>query len=390
MSAPSAMWTVYSVFRKEVLDALRDTRTLLVVLASGALVGPLAVLFMLSGVEDTSPLSLEVQVSGIEFAPSLQMYLAHQNATLMRAPADYEAQMRAATFAGPVLVLPANFEPALAHGDRPEVVVLSGSTDQRTQTDADKILQILEGFVHERVTANLAAHGLEPRLLEPVRVTSRNLAQPPTTAAVFARMLPYLMIFAVLYGALGAALDTTSGERERGSLEPLLTNPSQHGALALGKWAAVAGVSMLVALLCCLSLLLTQWLMHNERLQHMLHFGLREAWLSLLLLWPLAAALPAALMAVAVRCKTHKEAQANSNMVILLLSALPVASIFNNGESAWQLWVPGLAQNVLIGRVFNGETVSVAQLAAPLATSAALTAVAIGFVAHKLRQAATK
>jgi len=62
-------------------------------------------------------------------------------------------------------------------------------------------------------------------------------------------MLPYLVMMAVLYGALNAALDTTAGERERGSLEPLLMNPLERWVLVLGKWAAVASVGMLIAVL---------------------------------------------------------------------------------------------------------------------------------------------
>ena len=58
-------------------------------------------------------------------------------------------------------------------------------------------------------------------------------------------MLPFFVLMAVLYGALNAALDTTAGERERGSLEPLLMNPAPRLALVLGKWAAVATVGQL-------------------------------------------------------------------------------------------------------------------------------------------------
>jgi ABC-type Na+ transport system ATPase subunit NatA/pimeloyl-ACP methyl ester carboxylesterase len=68
-------------------------------------------------------------------------------------------------------------------------------------------------------------------------------------------MIPYFVMMAVLYGALTAALDTTAGERERGSLEPLLMNPTERWALVVGKWGAVACVSMLIAVLSSFSFL---------------------------------------------------------------------------------------------------------------------------------------
>ena len=74
------------------------------------------------------------------------------------------------------------------------------------------------------------------------------------------------------------------------------------------------------------------------------------------MLLPFAAALSAVLMAVAIRCKTFKEAQASSTIVILVVSLLPLVNVFNlGGESPWHLWVPALAQNTLMTRVLKGE-----------------------------------
>jgi sodium transport system permease protein len=382
------------------VDALRETRTLMVVLGAALLVGPLAALVMLTGVQDgASPGSntqvsntqvLDMQVAGIASAPSLRAYLESHQVRVTAPPGDFEARLRASTLPDPVVVVPGDFEAALARGAVPSIEVLSGSPSQRTEADMARVQQALDGFVRDRVAADLAARGIDTRLLQPLRVSHRSLVPMPTTASIFARLVPFLMILAVLYGALTAALDTTSGERERGSLEPLLTNPSRHGALVLGKWGAVAAVGVLVALLCCLSLLLTQWAMHSERLRSMLHFGWREAVLSWLLLMPYAAALPAVLMAVATPCRTYKEAQAKSNLLVLLLAALPVMAIFASGEPTWQLWVPGLAQNTLLGNLFNGEALSATQLLIPFAAGLALTAACIGFIATSLRQAATK
>ena len=76
------------------------------------------------------------------------------------------------------------------------------------------------------------------------RCRSRTATSPSTQtrATRITGMLPYFVMMAVLYGALNAALDTTAGERERGSLEPLLMNPAERWALVAGKWGAVACV----------------------------------------------------------------------------------------------------------------------------------------------------
>ena len=87
-----------------------------------------------------------------------------------------------------------------------------------------------------------------------------------------------------------------------------------------------------------------QWLLRSDTLQAMFQYGAREALMFLAVLLPFAAALSAVLMAVAIRCKSFKEAQANSTVVILGVSMLPLVNVLNqSGESPWQLWVPALA-----------------------------------------------
>jgi sodium transport system permease protein len=87
-------------------------------------------------------------------------------------------------------------------------------------------------------------------------------------------------------------------------------NPATPMALTIGKWGAVASVGMLIAVLSCFSFLPGQWLLRSETLAAMFRFGPREAGAFLLLLLPLAGALAALLMAIAIRCKSFKEAQA--------------------------------------------------------------------------------
>jgi sodium transport system permease protein len=223
-----------------------------------------------------------------------------------------------------------------------------------------------------------------------MQLEERDLASAQTRATQITGMLPFFVIMAVLYGALNAALDTTAGERERGSLEPLLMNPSQRASLVLGKWGAVACVSMLIAVLSCFSFVPGQWLLQSDSLKALFQFGMREALLFLVLLLPFAATLSALLMAVAIRCKSFKEAQANSTVIILALSLLPLMSIFSSGESAWHLWVPALAQNLLMTRVLKGEGFGAEQVLVPLFVCGLLTAACVWFIARRLRVAAVR
>ena len=383
----------FTVLRKELVDALRDRRTLFTVLASSVLLGPLVLLAisgLVASLEARAELR-EVHVVGMEHAPTLRNFFERQTYTVKAAPADYEAQLRTKSFSDPVVVVPKDFEAALLRGDAPVVEVVSDSANQRSEAGAGRIERLLGGFSRERALLSLALRGVSAQLLEPMQVEDRDLASTQTRATRITGMLPYFVMMAVLYGALNAALDTTAGERERGSLEPLLMNPADRRALVAGKWAAVACISMLIAVLSSFSFLPGQWVLQSDTLAAMFQYGLREALLFLVVLLPLAAALSAVLMAVAIRSKTFKEAQASSTIVVLGVSLLPLVNVFDLGsESPWHLWVPALAQNALMTRVLKGEDLGPAQVAIPLLVCVLLTALGVWYVARTLRQAAVR
>ena len=383
-------WTVYC---KELVDALRDRRTLLMVLLSSVAVGPLVLVLvsqLVSGIEKRAEARMLV-VQGIEHAPTLANYIARQTFTVSPAPANFEQQLRDSKLADPVLVVPADFEALLARGEVPVVELMSSAGNQRANTGSGRVLRLLRGFNQEQATLRLAVRGISPAALEALQIEERDLANPATRAAQLATMVPFFVLMAVLYGALNAALDTTAGERERGSLEPLLMNPAPKAALVLGKWGAVASVGMLIAVLSCLSFLPGQWLLRSETLAALFQFGLREALLFIAVLLPLAGALSALLMAIAIRCKTFKEAQANATVVILGVSLLPLVTVFNQeGTAPWHLWVPALAQSTLMGRVLKGEALGAADVATSVAVCAVLVVVALAYVTRTVRSAALR
>jgi len=387
------MSNAFVVFRKELLDALRDRRTLFMVLLSSVAIGPIvlvALSALVSGLEKRAE-ERTLLVAGMEHAPTLRNYFERQTYRIDAAPPDYEAQLVSQKLGDPVLVIGREFEAELAAGQPPLVELVSSSANQRAGAAVGRLTRLLRGFSSEQSTLRLALRGVAPATMEVVDVQERDLANPQSRAARFTGMLPFFVLMAVLYGALNAALDTTAGERERGSLEPLLMTPASRVALVLGKWGAVAAVGMMIAVLSCLSFLPAQSLLRSETLAAMFQFGAREAGLFLLLLAPLAAALAAVMMAIAIRCKTFKEAQANNTVVILGVSLLPMVTLFNlGGESPWHLWVPGLGQITLMNRVLNGEAVAALDVGVPLLVCAVITAACVAFVARQLRTAALR
>jgi sodium transport system permease protein len=168
-------------------------------------------------------------------------------------------------------------------------------------------------------------------------------------------------------------------------------NPTGRFTLVAGKWGAVAAIGWLIGAFGCLSFLPGQWLLRSETLAAMFRYGWVELAGFLAVLTPLVGALAAMLMALAIRCKSFKEAQANAAVMLTLVSFLPMLAMFNQeGEQPWHLTVPVLAQFTLMGRVLRGEAMGVMDYLIPAAMSVVIAALALGYVARQLSRAAVK
>ena len=382
-----------TVFVKELRDALRDRRTLLAVLLSAVLLGPVllvALSALVAGLEEGAG-RRELLAIGIDAAPTLRNHFERLPWTIQPPPADYEQQLADGRLGDAVLVVPPAFEAQLARGEVPSVELFASSANPRAQASAQRLAQALAAFSQEQALLRLVARGVAPSLLQAIDVQQRDLASARSRGAQLTAVLPLFVLMAVLYGALGAALDTTAGERERGSLEPLLMTPAAPAALVLGKWGAAAVVGMLIALLSSLSFLPAQPLLRSETLASLLHFGPREALLFVALLAPLAAALAAVLMAIAIGCRSFKEAQAASSLLILVVSLLPLVAVLGQqGESRWHLWLPALAQVTLMNRVLKGEPIGAGEIGVACLVAALLAVLALAYVTRVLRRAAVQ
>jgi sodium transport system permease protein len=390
MSNATAIWTV---FVKELKDALRDRRTLMVVFFTSVAMGPLLLVLLSSlvGKYEKRAEAREIVTIGLDVAPTLRNYLERQTFVVKTAPGDWEARLKDSKLGDPVVIVPGNFEDDLAHGQAPRIQLMYSSANGRAQAGVGTIARLLDGFGQEQAALRLIARGVAPGVMSVTSIDEHDIADNASRAAQLTAMVPMFVMMAVLYGALNAALDTTAGERERGSLEPLLATPASRAALVIGKWSAVFALGLLIAVLSCMSFLPAQSLIRSESLAALFRFGWVEAAWFIGLLAPLAAALSALMMAIAIRCKTFKEAQANTVVLTLAVTMTPMVGLFNQeGEAPWNLWVPALAQSTLMNRVLKNAPISLLDVAPSLFICIVLTVGALMFVSWQLTRRAAQ
>ena len=180
------MRAAWIVLRKELLDALRDRRTLLMVLLSSVAIGPLVLVLLstlVSGMEERAE-TRQVLVAGIEHAPTLRNYLERQTYQVVAPPPDYERQLVDNSLGDPVLVIGPAFEAELQRGEPPRVEIVGSSANPRANAGSSRLARLLGGFQHEQVTLRLAWRGVAPAALQAIEIDERDLASPAARAAL--------------------------------------------------------------------------------------------------------------------------------------------------------------------------------------------------------------
>ena len=386
------MSAMLAIIRKELKDALRDRRTLMTAMFSSLLGVPL-VLFVISIVLSQVESQVDkrmVYAVGMEHAPQLENYILRQGYRIEKAPEHYEEKSRNKELSQPVLIVPDDFNSRWTYGEKAALEIAYDTSNRQAEFGVPPLRRLLEGFAQEAISMNLLMRGVSTELLQPLEIREKYLQRPDERHTSMMEMLPMMVLMAIAVGGMYASIDTTAGERERGSLEPLMMNPVSGWQLAGGKWIAVALVGMGVVMLTIFSFFPTQWLIQNDTLRADFQFGMREAAGFLLALLPLVACIVALQIAVALDCKSYKEAQVRNQIVTMLIpfvSMIPI--MFPGREPAWFRWVPVLSQNQMMNQILKGEALPFASMLIAFGVCAVLTTICLSYVARKMRRVVT-
>jgi sodium transport system permease protein len=223
-SLPSAL----IVFLKEVRENLRDRRTVINTLLTGPLLAPAIFVLIINATIsrelDKAERALPVPVIGAEHAPNLVESLKQQNIEIKDAPADPERAVRDMD-ADLVLRIPAEFGDSWKKGEPAQVELIFDASRREAQTSVGRLRGALESYSQRTGAMRILARGLSPSIVRPFVVADRDQSTAQTRSGTLFSMLPYFFILGAFIGGMALAIDTTAGERERQSLEPLLVNP---------------------------------------------------------------------------------------------------------------------------------------------------------------------
>lgn len=336
--SPISPATVWLVARKELLEALRDRRTLFVALVLPVLLYPLMMLGLAPLVSLQKKKLAEtrqpVAVTGEGRAAVLELVLAPPDGSEpveleIVEPTDPGQALEDGELALWIQAAP-DFAEAVESGRSGELVVHRDGSDDRSLAAFGKWRDALE-VARERVLAERVDElGLDPAWSEPIRVVElKDVASAERRSAyLFGKLLSLILVVMTLSGAFYPAVDVVAGEKERGTMETLLVAPCGRAELVLGKFVAVLVVTVAAAVLNLASMGLTMGpLMRGMELggQISLHVTPQVLLGILLLLVPLSALFSALALALSTMARSVKEAQ--HYLTPLFLFVMPLALV---------------------------------------------------------------
>ncbi len=365
MSRPGPMAQTMVVFRKELKDAARDRRAIYSVLF-GSLLGPVMVGFMVNSVADRQRQieEITIPVVGMAHAPALVDWLRQQSGVqVVPGPEDAEDAVRGRRD-DVIVVVPDDYAARFRASKPADVQIVSDGSRTTSRPAVQRVRSLLQRYSSEIASLRLVGRGVSPAIVTPVRLEEIEVSSAQQRAAVILNFIPMFIVLAAFTGGMQIATDSTAGERERGSLEPLLVNPAPRQAFAGGKWMAAATFSMLsVALTTGLCLLMLSFIPLQE-------LGVRFRIGPAQVAWLLVAVLPLSFLASAVQtylatfARSFKEAQTYMGFLVMV-PMLPgiLGSVYPIASQPWMYPVPMLGQHVLMTDVMGNKAPSAAMFA---------------------------
>jgi len=352
------------IYSKEILDTLRDRRTLVSSVLIPIILFPI-LMFGINAVvvtmlQKTKAETTKITVMGEEFAPRFVSDIFKGNDFQKVKTPDYRASLKKKEIHA-ALEFPSGFEEKLKRGENSEATIYYDAAEIRSSMASEKLKDKLKEYQDSIIAERLALHHIDRAMLNPLKINKENLAPKEKMGGFMLGMfLPYMIVILAMIGAMYPAIDLTAGEKERGTLETILVTPVSRLDIATGKFLTVLTISLITIVLSTASMSITAGL----GLAQMSRFGSEQMQIAikplslillLFLMLPLAALFSSVLLSIALSAKSYREAQSYISPLMFVVILPAMISFVPGIELSWGLaFVPIVnislaAREILLG-----------------------------------------
>lgn len=350
------MKQLLAILRKELKDSLRDRRSVFAALLAPVLIPlMLGVGFGSMAHDGKKGRPLIITLSGGERAPSLVSFLKEAGATIQPAPANFEALVRDGKLDA-VVVVPEKYGEEFVSARPAKLKLVADFSRGSAQETILRVEDVIRGYSRQLSALRLLARGVSPELAQAIDLQETDLSTQRSRSATLLGMIPMILMIVILVAGVYVAVDSTAGERERGSLEPLLLNPVPRQTLVSGKWLAVVAFTVGGFGLTLASILVVLNLIPLQNIGISLGIGGREVVILFLIALPFAIFISALELLLATFARTVREGQTYMSL-LPLVPLLPtiMLELLHVNPATWMSAIPVLGQQVLFSSLMRGE-----------------------------------
>lgn len=311
---------VKTIFFKEMLETLRDKRTLMVMILGPVLIYPILILAF------SQMVSME-KARLRRYRTTVQLYEKKKWPDIKKALSE-DPNLRVVETNEPrpkdekgIVVEFDSRKTKDGDHEVPKIVVTYRQTNVHSERGKERVLAALEKYAKE-VTGRTRVHlDNGERYVYPLILEENDLSSDSEQVrTILAMSLPMILVLMTIAGAMYPAIDTTAGEKERGTIETILAAPAGRNEIVYGKFLSVFVICMVTGLLNLTAMTLT--FVHVFRDFSKSFLPAMSMLLVLISLVPLAVLFSALMMAVSTYARTFREAQ-NYVTPIYLLCLIP-------------------------------------------------------------------
>jgi sodium transport system permease protein len=351
------------VYRKELRDMLRDKRTIRSMVIIPVIAFPL--LFwgiskvMTSVMGEAATETAPIMVNGGTDSPKVLAALRKlPGIQLLRYQDDAKQEVSDKKIRA-VVEIPNGIDTVATGSQSKQVSIGYYENDVKSEMTRDKLQKFFDDYRDGVARAALIARGMSPEILEPFKVQIKNVAPPAkVSAAIFGGWIPYLIIIFSFTGAMYPAMDLTAGEKERGTLETILSSPVSRTDLVIGKFLMVMTASVVTAVLSLASVGFAGRHMMSGAQQQTMNLSISPSTVIAVavILLPLTVLFASMLLAVALLAKSYREAQTYVSPLVFVAIAPAIIGALPGVELNWKTALVPILNTSLVSKEVIGGT----------------------------------
>jgi len=369
---------------KELREAFRDKRALMVALSMG-LLAPVMIM-VISKVMITESVGnppIYVQFTGAEYAPKLiEIFEENNILQFANVPEDdkYAWEERSIE-----VDIPKDFAEKMSEGKAIDVVLRADYGKKSSSAPIRRVRETVRGYSQSIGYKRLLVRGVDINLLQPIILQEQDTALPTSNAVMVSMFLGMYLLMGAFVSGLSIAIDSSAGERERNVLEMLLCQPVSTLKIVLAKMTCASSISVLSIVIMLALTTISVGFIDLSKIGATFSLNAFSIAALLILLVPLCFFATALQLFFSFQAKSFKEAQSTVSMLIMLPAMVPMAIMMIDDKPAWVNWLPISGQSMLMEDVFKGLPVDWAVLASTTAITIAMTVALVITLSQKLK-----